>query len=115
PDERTVLDLARKVVEVTGSSSTIEFRPLPTDDPTRRCPDIGVARRTLAWEPRVDLDDGLARTVAHFALLGSDVPAGAGDPAAIGDPAGVGEPAGVVDPAGGEVVERTGREAGGHG
>ena len=69
PDERTVLDLARKVLAVTGSSSPLEFRPLPTDDPTRRCPDIGLARRLLDWEPRVDLDDGLARTVAHFAGL----------------------------------------------
>jgi dTDP-glucose 4,6-dehydratase len=69
PDERTVLDLAREILVVTGSSSAIEFRPLPTDDPTRRCPDISLARRALGWEPKVGLDVGLARTVAYLAGL----------------------------------------------
>jgi len=69
PDERTVLDLAHEVIAATGSSSVIEHRPLPTDDPTRRCPDIGLARRVLGWEPQVDLDVGLARTVAYLAGL----------------------------------------------
>jgi dTDP-glucose 4,6-dehydratase len=69
PDERTVLDLAHEVIVATGSSSVIEHRPLPTDDPTRRCPDIGLARRVLRWEPQVDLDVGLARTVAYLAGL----------------------------------------------
>ncbi len=69
PDERTVLDLAHEVIAATSSSSPIEHRPLPTDDPTRRCPDIGLARRALGWEPQIDLDEGLARTVAYFAGL----------------------------------------------
>ena len=69
PDERTVLDLARQVLTTTGSSSEIVFRPLPTDDPTRRCPDIGLARRKLGWEPHTDLVEGLARTVDYFAGL----------------------------------------------
>ncbi|HEX3947886.1 MAG TPA: UDP-glucuronic acid decarboxylase family protein [Acidimicrobiales bacterium] len=69
PDERTVLDLAHQVLGATGSPSPIAFRPLPTDDPTRRCPDIGLARRSLGWEPRIDLADGLARTVDYFAGL----------------------------------------------
>ena len=67
PDERTVLELAHLVLEVTGSSSEITFRPSPTDDPTRRCPDITLARRALGWEPTIELDEGLARTVDYFA------------------------------------------------
>jgi dTDP-glucose 4,6-dehydratase len=78
PDERTVLDLAHEVIAATGSSSVIEHRPLPTDDPTRRCPDIGLARRVLGWEPQVDLDVGLARTVAYLAGLPDTGPSGAG-------------------------------------
>jgi dTDP-glucose 4,6-dehydratase len=66
PDEHTVLDLARTVLEVTGSSSEIIHAPLPVDDPTRRRPDISVARRELAWEPVVDLEDGLRRTAEFF-------------------------------------------------
>jgi dTDP-glucose 4,6-dehydratase len=64
PDEHTVLDLARLVLEVTGSRSEIEFRPLPTDDPAQRRPDLTLARRVLGWEPKVDLAEGLARTAA---------------------------------------------------
>ena len=66
PDERTVLDLAKLVLEITASSSEIVFEPLPTDDPTRRCPDITLARTGLGWEPRVELRDGLARTMEWF-------------------------------------------------
>ncbi len=55
PDEHTMLELARIVLEVTGSSSEIVHRPLPADDPTRRRPDISLARRELGWEPAVDL------------------------------------------------------------
>ncbi len=69
PDERTVLDLARRVLAATGSRSEVVFRPLPTDDPTRRCPDIALARQALGWEPTTSLDEGLARTVEHFAGL----------------------------------------------
>jgi nucleoside-diphosphate-sugar epimerase len=67
PDEYTMLDLARIVLEVTGSASEIVHEPLPTDDPTRRRPDISLARRLLGWEPVVDLRDGLTRTADFFA------------------------------------------------
>ena len=66
PDERTVLDLAERVLAVTGSRSEISLHPLPADDPTRRCPDITLARQALGWEPTVPLDEGLARTADYF-------------------------------------------------
>jgi dTDP-glucose 4,6-dehydratase len=67
PQELTVLDLAHRVLEATGSKSPIEFHPLPTDDPTRRCPDITLATELLNWKPTIDLDEGLARSVEYFA------------------------------------------------
>jgi nucleoside-diphosphate-sugar epimerase len=67
PDEYTVLDLARTVVSLLGSSSPIVHLPLPADDPTRRRPDITVAREALGWEPTTSLEEGLARTVAYLA------------------------------------------------
>jgi nucleoside-diphosphate-sugar epimerase len=67
PDERSILEFAHKVLEVTGSRSEVVFRPLPTDDPTRRCPDITMARRLLGWEPEIPLDEGLARTAEYLA------------------------------------------------
>jgi nucleoside-diphosphate-sugar epimerase len=66
PDERTVLDLAQLVLEVSGSSSPITFEPLPTDDPTRRCPDISLATAELGWSPSIELRDGIARTMAYL-------------------------------------------------
>jgi dTDP-glucose 4,6-dehydratase len=66
PNEFTVLELARKVVEITGSSSEVVYEPLPVDDPTQRQPDISLARRVLGWEPQVPLEDGLRRTAAWF-------------------------------------------------
>lgn len=72
PEEHTVAELARMVIDLLGSTSTIEHRPLPTDDPVRRCPDITVARRELGWEPTVGLVDGLTRTAAHFRALLDD-------------------------------------------
>jgi dTDP-glucose 4,6-dehydratase len=66
PDELTVLELARTIVTLTGSSSTIEYAPLPPDDPARRCPDIALARRVLRWEPVVSLEEGLRRTAEFF-------------------------------------------------
>jgi UDP-glucuronate decarboxylase len=62
-----MLELAHFVLEVTGSSSAITFEPLPTDDPTRRCPDISLARAELGWEPTTGLRDGIERTIAYFA------------------------------------------------
>ena len=67
PDERSILELAHLVLELSGSASEIVFRPLPADDPMRRCPDITLARRALGWEPRVGLREGLERTIASFA------------------------------------------------
>ena len=63
PREMTLLELAKHVLQATGSRSEIVFRPLPTDDPKVRQPDIGKAKRLLGWEPTVELEEGLARTV----------------------------------------------------
>jgi UDP-glucuronate decarboxylase len=66
PNEMTIMDLAKRIIELTGSSSTIVRRPLPQDDPTRRQPDITLAKRELNWTPTVDLDQGLKKTIANF-------------------------------------------------
>lgn len=86
PDERTVLELARAVQTLTGSSSPLAFEASPADDPQRRCPDITLARRALGWEPQVSLDDGLGRTIEHFraAGYGAPVDARAGRPGTAG-------------------------------
>lgn len=69
PGEHTMLGLAEQVLRLTGSRSRLVFRPLPQDDPRRRCPDITRARTTLAWEPEVPLEEGLQRTIHHFRQL----------------------------------------------
>ncbi|MGH9828465.1 MAG: UDP-glucuronic acid decarboxylase family protein [Blastocatellia bacterium] len=66
PQEFTVLELAEKVLRITGSRSRIEYRPLPVDDPRVRRPDISRARRLLGWEPAVSLEEGLAETIHYF-------------------------------------------------
>jgi dTDP-glucose 4,6-dehydratase len=66
PREMTLLEMARAVIALTGSRSRIVHRPLPTDDPKVRQPDIRLARKVLRWEPRVDLKTGLRRTVRYF-------------------------------------------------
>jgi len=66
PGEFTMLELAERVIAMCKSRSTIVFRPLPGDDPSRRRPDIALARAALGWEPRVDLAAGLARTIEDF-------------------------------------------------
>lgn len=66
PAEETVLQCARRVIDLTGSASKIRFDPLPQDDPPRRRPDISKARRLLGWEPKVSFDDGLSATIAYF-------------------------------------------------
>jgi UDP-glucuronate decarboxylase len=66
PNEMTIADLAKKVVSLTGSRSKIVQRPLPKDDPTRRQPDISLAKAELGWSPKVDLDAGLKKTIADF-------------------------------------------------
>jgi len=63
PREMTLLQLARQISEMSGSKSEIVFRPLPTDDPKVRQPDIGKARRLLGWEPKIEVEDGLRRTI----------------------------------------------------
>jgi UDP-glucuronate decarboxylase len=65
-DERTVEDLARRIIALTASSSEILYQPLPEDDPTRRQADTTKARAELEWRPAVDLDTGLERTIAYF-------------------------------------------------
>jgi len=65
------VDLAERVIAATGSRSKIVKKPLPEDDPAQRQPDIALARRHLSWEPKVELDAGLARTIGYFeAMLG---------------------------------------------
>ena len=66
PNEMTVLEFAERILEITGSDSRIVYEDLPQDDPKIRQPDIGLARRELGWEPRVDLATGLRRTIDYF-------------------------------------------------
>ena len=66
PGEFTMIDLATKVIEMVGNGGHVEHRPLPEDDPLRRCPNIDQAREILGWGPTVSLDDGLFRTVEYF-------------------------------------------------
>ncbi len=66
PVEFTMLELAELVIELTGSRSKMEFLPLPTDDPRQRQPDIGQAKQELGWKPKVQLRNGLAKTIAYF-------------------------------------------------
>ena len=66
PGEFTIRALAERVVELTGSRSKLVHRPLPSDDPRQRRPDIGLAMRLLDWKPTIELDEGLARTIAYF-------------------------------------------------
>jgi UDP-glucuronate decarboxylase len=66
PEESTIAQLAELIMELTNSRSLINRKPLPSDDPSRRCPDIGRARSTLKWEPSTPLRDGLSQTIAYF-------------------------------------------------
>lgn len=66
PDEFSVLELAKKITELTGSKSKIVFRPLPQDDPLQRQPDISMAKEKLDWQPVIKLDEGLKKTVEYF-------------------------------------------------
>lgn len=66
PDEFNLLELAELVLKLTGSKSKIEFMPLPQDDPTRRRPDITLAKNLLGWQPKVDLKTGLSKTIEYF-------------------------------------------------
>jgi UDP-glucuronate decarboxylase len=66
PGEFTMIELAEKVIEITGSKSRIAFKPLPEDDPRQRQPDISLASKKLDWIPKVQLEEGLERTIAYF-------------------------------------------------
>ena len=76
PVEITIRELAEMVLQLTGSRSPLVFHPLPHDDPMQRCPDITLARALLGWEPRVQLEQGLSRTIEYFDKLLSKVPSG---------------------------------------
>lgn len=69
PTEFTILDLAEKTIRLTGSKSKIIFKPLPQDDPLQRRPDITLAREKLQWEPRIDVEDGLNKTIEYFCSI----------------------------------------------
>jgi UDP-glucuronate decarboxylase len=66
PSEFSMLELANKVIDLTGSRSKIVFRPLPEDDPTQRQPDIGLAKSKLDWTPKIELEEGLKKTIGNF-------------------------------------------------
>ncbi len=75
PGEFTIAELAEKVIELTNSKSEMISKPLPTDDPQQRQPDIAYARSTIDWQPRVTLDEGLRHTIAYFDKLLATLPA----------------------------------------
>ncbi|MGA0395316.1 MAG: NAD-dependent epimerase/dehydratase family protein, partial [Rhodospirillales bacterium] len=66
PHEIPIGTLAEKIIEMTGSKSPIERKPLPEDDPMQRCPDITLAKKELGWQPAVALENGLEKTIAYF-------------------------------------------------
>ena len=72
PGEFTILELAQQVIALTGSKAKIVHRPLPQDDPTRRQPNIALAKKMLGWEPKVPLHDGLAKTIEYFRSINLD-------------------------------------------
>ncbi|MBE0651554.1 MAG: SDR family oxidoreductase [Bacteroidales bacterium] len=73
PGEFTILELAEKVIDMTGSKSKIVYKPLPSDDPMQRKPDISLAKEKLNWEPKIPLEQGLVKTIEYFdQLLKSD-------------------------------------------
>ena len=66
PVEFTILELAEKIIEITGSKSNIDLKPLPQDDPKQRQPDITLAKEKLNWSPQITLEQGLVRTIDYF-------------------------------------------------
>jgi dTDP-glucose 4,6-dehydratase len=66
PNEMTLIELAEKIIQLTGSKSEIIFKPLPQDDPRQRCPDISLAKDRLGWAPHVKLEEGLRLTIDYF-------------------------------------------------
>ncbi len=69
PDERTIEDVAKLILEMTGSKSEIIHKPLPKDDPIRRRPDISLAKQVLGWQPQVTLEEGLPKVIEYFVPL----------------------------------------------
>ena len=69
PNEFTILELAEKVIEMSGSKSKIIFEPLPVDDPMQRKPDNSLAKQKLDWEPQIQLEEGLEKTITYFKSL----------------------------------------------
>ena len=69
PNEFTILELAEKVIEMTGSKSKIILKDLPEDDPIQRKPDNTLAREKLGWEPQIQLEEGMKKTINHFKSL----------------------------------------------
>jgi UDP-glucuronate decarboxylase len=72
PREYSILELAQKILEKTGSKSKIVYKPLPQDDPLKRRPDITLAKKRLGWEPASDLTEGLNRTIEYFQSVGNN-------------------------------------------
>ena len=66
PSERSILDFAQKIIEMTNSKSKITFMPLPQDDPIKRKPDISLAKQKLNWEPKIDFEFGIQKTIEYF-------------------------------------------------
>ena len=69
PSERNILEFAEMIIKLTNSKSKIIYKPLPSDDPTRRRPDISLAKEKLNWEPKVDITEGLTKTIEYFDKL----------------------------------------------
>ena len=69
PNEFTILDLAKKITKLTNSKSKIIYKPLPEDDPKQRQPNIELAKKELKWEPKIQLDEGLKKTINYFERL----------------------------------------------
>ncbi len=69
PGEFTMIELAEKVIKLTDAKSKLIFKPLPSDDPMQRKPDISLAKKVLNWEPKVNLDEGLVRTIDYFRTI----------------------------------------------
>jgi UDP-glucuronate decarboxylase len=66
PVEFSILELAEKIIQLTGTKSEIIFQPLPEDDPMQRKPDVSMAREKLDWSPEIDLEEGLSHTIKYF-------------------------------------------------
>jgi len=73
PSEVAILELAKKIIAMTGARSKIVYCPLPQDDPRQRCPDITLANELLGWRPTVALADGLLKTIGYFEGLMSNL------------------------------------------